>query len=159
MTLITPTVLRSLRFYAMSITKEAGAAELLVDDAITKCAERTDLSRIRPGKLLAYLKMILKNKALDWLRRWKRQRTYYELHHDGADRGAFAEVICREAMEFFDRCVLKLPKEYRKAIILKVVHKLTNEQIAKRLKVPRGTIMSRLFRARKIMRQLYEGAG
>ncbi len=159
MSLLTPTVLGSLRFYAMSITKEAGAAELLVDDAVTKCAERADLSRVHRGKLLAYLKMILRNKALDWLRRWKKQRTYIELHHETSDRSAFAEVICKEAMEFFDKCVLKLPKPYRRAIILKVVHKLTNEQIAKRLKVPHGTIMSRLFRARQILRELYEGAG
>jgi RNA polymerase sigma-70 factor, ECF subfamily len=159
MSLLTPTVLGKLRFYAMSITKEAGAAELLVDDAVTKCAERADLSKVHPGKLLAYLKMILRNKALDWLRRWKKQRTYIELHHETSDRSAFAEVICKEAMEFFDGCVLKLPKQYRRAVVLKVVHKLTNEQIAKRLKVPHGTVMSRLFRARQLLRELYEGAG
>ena len=159
MSALTPTVLSKMKSFAESYTKERGAAETLVEDSVVRCAEQVDPSKVGPGKILSYLWMTVRNACFSWLRRQKVERDYMRLCREPLIRDAFAEEIAKEALEFFDKCVLKLPKEFRRPIIMKVVHKLTTDQIAKKLKVPQGTIMSRLFRARKILRDLYEGAG
>ena len=51
----------------------------------------------------------------------------------------------------------KLPPDYRQVIILRELQGLTYEEIAQALRVPRGTVESRLHRAREELRRRYEG--
>jgi RNA polymerase sigma-70 factor (ECF subfamily) len=49
--------------------------------------------------------------------------------------------------------MLELPPELRLIVALFLVDGLTYEQIAERMAVPVGTVMSRLWRARRVLRQ------
>ena len=57
------------------------------------------------------------------------------------------------------KCGLEtMSKTYREAFILNTIGNLSYSQVARRLKIPTGTVMSRLHRARIVMREAYAGA-
>lgn len=56
-----------------------------------------------------------------------------------------------------DRALAALPEEWRVLVVLRDVHGLTYEEIARIVKIPRGTVDSRLFRARQRLRPLLQG--
>ena len=47
-----------------------------------------------------------------------------------------------------ERCVQELPADFREAIVLREMEELSYQEIAQITGVPRGTVMSRLSRAR-----------
>ncbi len=57
----------------------------------------------------------------------------------------------KELREIIEKAVLKLPIEYKTALILREFEDLQYEEIAKILKVSVGTVKSRIFRARKLL--------
>lgn len=63
------------------------------------------------------------------------------------------EVIERESQEEIRRAVLNLPDKYRDIIILKHYDECTYEEMSEILEIPKGTVMSRLFNARKMLKQ------
>jgi RNA polymerase sigma-70 factor (ECF subfamily) len=58
------------------------------------------------------------------------------------------------AKELVHDAMLKIPFEYRSALILKEIEGLSYEEIAKALKISLGTVESRIFRARKILKEV-----
>ena len=58
-----------------------------------------------------------------------------------------------------DRALAALPDEWRLLVVLRDVQGLSYEEIAKIVKTPRGTVDSRLFRARQRLRLLLEAYG
>lgn len=118
-----------------------------MEDSITKTLQRIDPSR--DIKFLAYLRMVTKNRALDWLRKFLRQKAYMErASTDLLARSAFAEAISHEALKTFDIMVKRLSKKERRAIVMKVVGQLTFEEISKKMKVPPSHVRQLVFRAR-----------
>jgi RNA polymerase sigma-70 factor (ECF subfamily) len=53
----------------------------------------------------------------------------------------------------------KLPREFREVLVLREIEDFSYREIAEILTVPIGTVMSRLNRARQMMRKSLEGAG
>ncbi len=51
------------------------------------------------------------------------------------------------------RALGKLPEEYRAVVLLADVQELSYKEVAETLKVPIGTVMSRLSRGRRLLRQ------
>jgi len=51
-----------------------------------------------------------------------------------------------------------LPLEYREAIVLRELEELSYKEISEIARVPVGTVMSRLARARRRLQQCLEGA-
>jgi RNA polymerase sigma-70 factor (ECF subfamily) len=62
-------------------------------------------------------------------------------------------VLRRQAI---DRALASLPEHLRVLVVLRDVHGLKYDEIAKIVKSPRGTVESRLFRARQQLRPLLE---
>lgn len=100
-----------------------------------KALQRAD--HTRPGKFLAYLKMILRNAAFDWTRKNKKKMEYLKLNTNSmpGTRTAFAEAISKEALQFFDDTVKKLSRRERRVVILRVVEGLCFRDVAKKMKV------------------------
>jgi RNA polymerase sigma factor (sigma-70 family) len=154
MSVATPTVRNRLRFYALSITKDPGAADTLADEAIIRCAERMDLSKVRPDKILAYLTMILRNMAMSWCRRHRLQQNYLKScdRHLTVQSEAESSAVSKETMKLFDDFVAReVPDPYRAVVTMRAVDGLTLGQISKKLGVPLGTVMSRMSRAREYL--------
>lgn len=94
------------------------------------------------------------------LRRSKRIRKSVSLSeseglpHDVAlwDESAISAAQSRmDVMEMLD----VLPDEYRQVLVLRELQQMSYEQIAQTLQVPLGTVESRLFRARQMLKQKY----
>jgi RNA polymerase sigma-70 factor (ECF subfamily) len=60
-------------------------------------------------------------------------------------------VIRRELMKRVEEALATLPEYHRQVILLREVEGLSYEEMAEALEVPKGTIMSRLFHARRKM--------
>jgi RNA polymerase sigma-70 factor (ECF subfamily) len=58
--------------------------------------------------------------------------------------------------QVIDRALADLPEDLRVLVLLRDVHGLKYEEIARIVKAPRGTVESRLFRARQRLRPMLE---
>lgn len=74
------------------------------------------------------------------------------LHSPGAEDAVPRRAEYRRLSEAMDR----LPPLYRSILVLRSVHELHYEEIAETLGIPVGTVMSRLSRARRALRELLE---
>jgi RNA polymerase sigma-70 factor, ECF subfamily len=81
----------------------------------------------------------------------------------GKDPGSLDAIASSEDVEedfvrrrSIDRALAALPAEMRLLVVLRDVHGLSYEEIAEAVRIPRGTVDSRLFRARQRLRPLLE---
>ena len=99
---------------------------------------------------------IVRNTSLTWLRdnRLRADSDEYndEFHVSGAPTPE-AESLEQERALCVKRCVEQLPPDFREAIVLREMEELSYQEIAKITGVPRGTVMSRLSRARARLSQ------
>lgn len=146
MALITPAVRHSYYGLALSITKQPGVAEVILEDSIVKVLERGDLTK----NFLGYLYMTVRNNAQDWYNKWRRQQQYIARNVDAAvtTRTSFAEAISREAMKLFDKVISKMSRKQRRVVILRVIHLLSFEEIEKKTKIKKGAARQIFFRAK-----------
>ena len=113
-----------------------------------------------------WLYRIVMNLAIDSLRRRKTSRPVeYDdaLRRDGEsgvddaivarmlDSNPRKAAIRRELITKIDAALAELPDYHREVILLREIDGLSYEEMAEILQVPKGTIMSRLFHARKKM--------
>jgi RNA polymerase sigma-70 factor (ECF subfamily) len=103
---------------------------------------------------------ILKNLCLDRIgRRSHARRAEEELAHlPRASRDTESELVLRERQRAVARAIEGLAPELREVIELRHFQDLSYEEMAEVIGCPTGTVMSRLYRARKALRQrLVEG--
>lgn len=149
-------VIPRLRRFALSLTRHESSA----DDLVQACLERA-LSRRETRQdgtdLRAWLFSILFRIFLDDRRRAKRYAGLLSLFGVGSDEDHAPStedvVMTRSALDGFNR----LPVEQRALLVLITVEGLSYQEAADTLDVPIGTIMSRVSRARKTLRELTEG--
>ena len=100
---------------------------------------------------------ILKNHCLDRLKDRRRLKTTSEepapARGEGADAGAETQVLEQERARAVNKSITELPAELRELIELRHFQDLGYEEMARILDCPIGTVMSRLYRARKLLRE------
>lgn len=119
-----------------------------------------------------WLYRIVMNLAIDQLRRRKTARPVEfddARRRDGVEAGDDAivsrmldenprkAVIRRELLEHVQAALAELPEYHRQVILLREIEGMSYEEMAEALDVPKGTIMSRLFHARKKMQEALKG--
>ncbi len=135
--------------FAYSIIRNQGASEVLVNDTIVKCAQTVDPVKVPPSKMISYLMTMLRNAAYSWFRHDKVVKSHMHLKHNLTAQSTLAEAISRETVDYLKSLIETLPKAFRRVVLLSVLENLSYEQISKKLKIPLGTVMSRMHRARK----------
>ena len=150
---------------ALRLTKNERDAEDLVQDTCMRAYRFFDKFE-RGTNIRAWLFKILTNTFINRYRRRVKEKTVTE----GAEREAVHEqFISRDASDFaanpeeyfFDRLlsddVLKaidqLPIDFRMVVILADLQEFSYKEIAEILECPVGTVMSRLFRGRKLLQK------
>jgi RNA polymerase sigma-70 factor (ECF subfamily) len=101
----------------------------------------------------SWLIKILKNEFLS--QRRKRSSTAnvsIDAIDEPSDEGFWEEVSWSSVGEDIVRELDKLPEEYRIVVALCDVEEMSYEEAAKALEIPIGTIRSRLFRGRRLLR-------
>jgi len=145
---------RFLYTVAYRLTGNDADAQDLVQDVLLRV--RRGLETYRPGSLEGWLSRITTNVFLDDVRR-KRRRPTVALPDDpdrvlgGADDAEAALASLRLPADVQD-ALRNLPEDFRAAVVLCDVVGLTYEEIAEQLRVPVGTVRSRIHRGRAALR-------
>ncbi len=100
----------------------------------------------------AWLASILRRRVVD---RWRRQRQATILSGDcQPDVAADPDDPLRnDYTDLMQRALDCLPRELRESLLLVVVGELTHQEVADLLGIPLGTVLSRVSRGRKRLRQ------
>ncbi|MBX5464185.1 MAG: sigma-70 family RNA polymerase sigma factor [Clostridia bacterium] len=70
-----------------------------------------------------------------------------------------AELLAAERHRLVEAALASLPPGYRLVVLLRDVEGLSYEEVAELAGLPLGTVKSRVFRARRLLRQRLAGAG
>jgi RNA polymerase sigma-70 factor, ECF subfamily len=101
----------------------------------------------------SWLVRILNNEWLQVLRRRKvRSEVEMSEHNEPQDHDFWKQIDSNIEAKSVIKCLDELPEEYRLAVTLCDVEELTYEEAAEALDIPIGTVRSRLFRGRRILR-------
>lgn len=98
----------------------------------------------------AWLVSILRRRVID---RWRQHRPAVLLPEDTLDPQT-KPPFCDEYTDEMQQALARLPQELRETLLLVVVAELTHQEAADLLAVPLGTVLSRVSRARRRLREL-----
>jgi len=143
-----------LRRYALSLCRKGDVADDLVQIAVDRAVANRD--RHDPAtSVLPWLMRILRNAWIDQTRRQATRGTELDITEmpqtavfDG-DRALEARIAWRET----EAALATLPHDQQEIVRLVCIEELTYAEAAAVLDIPRGTVMSRLARARVALAQ------
>ncbi|WP_134495125.1 sigma-70 family RNA polymerase sigma factor [Microvirga pakistanensis] len=150
-------LLGPLRRYARSLTRDEIHAEDLVQDTLVRAYERRGSFRAG-GNLRGWLLSILHNTFIDHRRRQVSELRRLEQAASFANTQAPAEQESRVRLQQVQAAFMSLPDEQRAALHLVAIEGLPYQEAADALKIPVGTLMSRLGRARAALRGFETGS-
>ncbi|UCG29987.1 MAG: sigma-70 family RNA polymerase sigma factor [candidate division WOR-3 bacterium] len=134
-------------------------AEDLVEEAFIKAYR--SIKKFQTGRpFYSWLRRIAVNNAINFLKRERRSNVgplEYVENTLSNGRNDPAQMI-RDKMlrERISAAIARLPEDARIILSLKVEEDLSYDEIGKLLKIPKGTVMSRLARARMKLKQIFE---
>ena len=153
---------------AFGVVKNQQDAADVVQEAFIKVHRHLDGFQGN-SSFYTWLYRIVMNLAIDHLRR-KRKVTEFDetVRKDdvladgaslpqGANENPSKVAARKELTDQLHAALAELPEYHRAVIVLREVEGLSYEEMAKILKVPKGTIMSRLFHARRKMQERLAG--
>lgn len=151
--------LEALYSFALKLTKARDDAEDLVSDTMLRAFQRWEQYRLGTN-IRAWLFTILYHVFVSRKRRVDAREVQAPEDEDGwALLDAVGEANPEAAFydSFLDEeitgAIAKLPDEYRAAVVMSDLHGMRYAEIAQVLKVPEGTVKSRLFRGRRILQK------
>lgn len=157
---------------ALRLTRNPTDAQDLTQNTVVKALRFHD--KFQEGTYIkAWLLTILRNTFINEYRRKVRRPTFVEL--SGAEPaeetapdpevGGFepAQPNSQDLMELLDdevkQAIESLPDDFRNAVVMADLEDMSYKEIAEAMNCPLGTVMSRLYRGRKLLRErLYEYA-
>lgn len=120
-------------------------AEEIMQEAFINIWNKSDSFSQTKGAAMAWLATIMRNKALDWLRR----HPYREVSDDQLpemelidSHGPMDSLGLEEDFTRLENCLEELSQDHRKAILLSYYQGFTHSELATRLNSPLGTIKS-----------------
>lgn len=151
----------SLYNFARWLVRNQSDAEDLVQETYRKALH--SFASFRPGtNFRGWIFRILKNSFLSSRSGLERKMTVaMESEQDGSELAAEREtpetiLIERSNRQLVQRAIDELPAHYREVLLLCEVEEMSYQQIAETLSIPIGTVMSRLARARRAIRESFK---
>jgi RNA polymerase sigma-70 factor, ECF subfamily len=148
----------SLYNFARWIADGSDDAEDLVQETYLKALR--SFASFQPGtNFRAWMFRILRNTFLSSRTKFERRMTEtLDSEEDGPELAVETEtpetiLINRCNSQLLQRAIDDLPVHYREALLLCEVEEMSYQEIAEILSIPLGTVMSRLARARKAVRE------
>jgi RNA polymerase sigma-70 factor (ECF subfamily) len=149
---------------AYRLTRNARDAEDLVQDALLRAYKFWD-SFQQDSNCKAWLLRIVTNTFINEYQRRKRSREVLDaataeqdatdgvlVHATAHDKQAPDQVLLQASVsDDVQRALESLPDDFRTAVILCDMQGLSYKEIAEIMQTPVGTVMSRLFRGRKLL--------
>jgi RNA polymerase sigma-70 factor, ECF subfamily len=144
--------------FARWLAHDSNDAEDLVQETYLK-ALRSFASFQSGTNFRAWIFRILRNNFLSSCSKLERRMTVaMDSEEDGSELAVDTEtpetiLMNRFNSQLLQRAVDDLPVHYREALLLCEVEEMSYQEIAEILAIPMGTVMSRLARARKAVRE------
>lgn len=152
---------------ALRYVRDPEAAEDVAQEAFISAWRA--LAGFKGGSFRAWLYRIAMNEAYDHHRRVHRRpsSSLDELLEAGSAHGLETDrapgpeetAVSRATLRAVERCIGRLPEEYRAIVLLSDVRGLTYDELSRALELPLGTVKSRLYRARAALRALLTESG
>ena len=157
--------------FAAYLCKDSHAAEDLAQEALIRIYNYKKIEKITNVK--AWVFRIIRNIHIDKIR-VRPRRPYTQTIENGSSGGtneSVASYTPNREIEAFERhgsgpnnydmmfsdevvqAINEVPENYIKAVILSDVEDHTYDEIASKLSIPVGTVRSRIFRGRKLLRE------
>ncbi len=149
---------------AIGLVRNTEDARDLVQDSFVRAFRSLDLYDLeRP--FVTWIMSVCRNLCIDFLRRRR-----YPLSLDGdddenppqiADPGAATDraTLSAETRDLIWRALARLDEDHREVLILKDIQELEYGEIAQILNIPQGTVASRVYYARRSLRDELEQMG
>ena len=153
----------SLFRYALSMTRDRYKAEELTQDTLAKAVEHAD--KYKPGtNARAWLFRIMTNHYINQRRARRPEVQFLEgvepywdgdtqellvRNHQDPERSLVTRLAGSQIREALER----LPEDFRMVVVLADLEGFSYREIADQVGCPIGTVMSRLHRGRRLMRQ------
>lgn len=145
----------------MNISKDYSLAEEFVQDAFVKSYEKLDTLKNR-DLYYPWLKRIAINNVFMHYEKNKRivdvdhdqdeeKDSFFDRYSDNSDPEQ--DLLSDEMRKYVRLFVDALPDKLRTVIVLREVEDYSYEEIAEIMKIPVGTVRSRLFNARQFIKQ------
>lgn len=142
-----------LRRYACALTRDRDAGDDLVQDCLERALAH-HRSRRPDGPLRAWMFRILINRHRDLIRRAPRAGHLVAVDDLPVEPGRPAGQDSYMALRETEAAIARLPEDQRRALLLVALQGATFDEAAQALDIPRGTLMSRLARARATLRTM-----
>ena len=139
------------------LVRDAVLAEDVVQDAVLRALGY--FASYRGGDARAWLLRIVRHTAYDTLAARKRSAAGPLDDADGVHDGDDPEAALsrREGVGLIERALAALPLELRECLVLREMDELSYKDISHVVGVPIGTVMSRLWRARRAVAPRRDG--
>ena len=158
---------QSAYYTALKITKKQQDAEDIVQDAYIKAFTSLE-SLTNEDKFESWFNCIVANKCRDLLKK-KKPDLFSKFETDDSDI-AFEDTLENQDISLLPEsvtenealrklimdCIEKLPDEQRVCVVMFYYDELSVKEIAQALKIPEGTVKSRLSKARKTLKKEFE---
>ena len=157
--------LDALHYAAMRLTRDASSAEDLVQETFLR-AYRALHQLTQEESCRAWLMKIMTNVWLNQRHKRGRESLALDIHEldlSAADVAPWSyqripeeperAVSRKQFCEDLDQALHQLPEVFRIVVMLADVEGLSYKEVAETLQCPIGTVMSRLYRARQLLRK------
>ena len=140
------------------LVRDEHVAEDVVQDAYLRAFRY--FGSFRGGDAKPWVLGIVRNVCYSWFVQQKRASEYECVLEDadapaldGEDRAETPETLLMQKIERAQvtAAISNLPVAFREVLVLREIEELSYEEIAGMLDIPKGTVMSRLSRARRLL--------
>ncbi|MDH4155767.1 MAG: RNA polymerase sigma factor [candidate division Zixibacteria bacterium] len=141
--------------YIYGLTGSFDSTEDIVQDAFIKAFNAIKTFRTEYA-FYPWLSTIARNLAYNHIRREEKKQSLEDLQDKGfdpvaVDLGPLDALLEGENNKRFYKALMAMPVKYRSVFVLRHFEGMDYAQIASYLKIPPGTVDSRLYRARQIL--------
>lgn len=144
--------LPALRAAAAHLCRRAWETDDLVQDACERALRHLSAGNPAPTHMRAWLVSILRNAFVDRIR--KRANQAEPIEDPPAPEVEAEPAWAQVSTDEVRAALAKLDTELRRVFELHYLDGLPYREVAARLKIPDNTVASRLYRARKVLRDL-----
>jgi RNA polymerase sigma-70 factor, ECF subfamily len=146
-------LLPRLRRYARALTRDLSRADDLIQDTLVRALAKQHLYQDGTN-LRAWLFTLMHNQHVNNARRNVREDNSLDVDTMAAHLVAVTDPTASRQLHELDEAIGKLALEQRQVILLVGLEGMSYEETAAILKVPIGTVRSRLSRGREALRRL-----
>lgn len=147
------------------LVRDQHAAQDMVQEAYLRALKYYDTFRggDHGGDIRPWLLGIVRNTCYTWLKQHSQRKEdvefdeerdggYFELMYEAGDSNPESLLLKKQEGTQVNLAISRLPAAFREVLILRELEELSYEDIAAVADIPLGTVMSRLSRARAMLR-------